>query len=372
MDPTPTGWLLPESSLVLLEGPDDGLELITPEGARLAVFEGELARAVRDVAGGGAAPSPLLRTLLAHTPGLADALSRGLEPLAPAPLLRRGGWSQLFVELTARCNEACLHCYAESSPDRSEALDRPTAEAVVREAAALGFPSIQLTGGEALLWTDLAELCRLARDEGIATIEVYTNGLLLNDARYAPLRASGVAFAFSLYAATPEVHDRVTTVPGSHARTVAAIQRAVGGGSSVRVGVIVTRPEDAEQARAAQVLARELGVERVGVDVSREVGRGVFADSSDPGRAGASAPSGTHKTDARGGGTAAVLPDGWVVPCIFSRRLRLGRVGPDGGLTAALTNPAVRLRPEACARRLAANAARMTCAGCRVTDALLA
>ncbi len=34
------------------------------------------------------------------------------------------GWSQLFVALTARCNERCGHCYAESSPEREEALSR--------------------------------------------------------------------------------------------------------------------------------------------------------------------------------------------------------------------------------------------------------
>jgi MoaA/NifB/PqqE/SkfB family radical SAM enzyme len=368
-----------------LEGPGDALRLVDADGATVARFSGAPARALRArLAGEPAAVPAVVSAALAHAPALARALARPALRLAPATLLQRGRWHQLFVELTATCNERCAHCYADAAPERREALDRATAEAVIDEAAALAFEVVQLTGGEALLVPFVADLARRARDRGVAVVEVYTNGVLLTAERYAPLRAAGVAFAFSLYAADPAVHDRVTGLPGSHARTVAAIGRALDGGSEVRVGVIATRPEDEAEARAAAALVRALGLppERVRLEVARRVGRGEFAgrEPEDPANAHAYGPGPGPGPDDEAaerapGGKAAVLPDrdggGWVVPCIFSRRLRLGRVGPEGGLRAALERPAARLAPERCVDACGPLRAELTCGECRLVAALL-
>lgn len=382
------GWVLDATpTLLALEVAGGALALVDDRGGAVARLEGAAADAIRRrLAGEPADLPPALRIALREAPGLEAALERPAFRLAPDALLRRGRWQQLFVELTATCNERCRHCYAGSGPERREALDRATAEAVVREAAALGFEVVQLTGGEALLCPFLADLCALARGLGVPVVEVYTNGVLLTDERYRPLREAGVSFAFSLYAADPAAHDAVTGVAGSHARTVTAIRRALAGGSRVRVGVIATRPEDEEEARRAASLARDLGVppERVGVQVARAVGRGTFAGRAEAPAAAPGAgedPTHGHATREPGraqGGKAAVLPDGWVVPCIFSRELRLGRVGPEGGLRAALERPAAHLAGRAdlaeggCARRaLGALEAALTCGECRLVTALL-
>lgn len=377
----PAGWLLTREEVLVLAAGGAALDLLDAAGARLGRLEGPPAAAFRTRLAGEAAPSPLLDRLLA---ALGLPPSPRAAPLRPADLLARGGWGQLFVELTARCNERCVHCYASSGPERTEALDRPTAEAVVREAAELGFAALQLTGGEALLCGFLVDLVRQARAAGIPTVEVYTNGVLLDAARYAALRVAGAAFAFSLYAADPAVHDRITGLPGSHRRTVAAIERAAAGGSAVRVGVVLLEADLAAEARAAVALARRLGVPAgaVGIDAARSVGRGAYAGAAaeDAAAADAARPGpdageagGGHAT-ARGG-RAAVLPDGSVTPCIFARDLVLGRVGPAGGLRASLEGPAARLGPldvEAVAAALAGARARLSCGGCRVARTLLA
>lgn len=374
------GWLLDAATPTLaLETPEGGLSLVDSRGVALGRVHGAPADALRRrLAEGPGAPLPAtLMAALAHVPALAQALERPAHALDAPTLLRRGRWQQLFVELTAACNERCGHCYASASPERREALDRPTAAAVVRDAAALGFEVVQLTGGEALLCPFLPELCQQARDAGVPIVEVYTNGVLLTPERYAPLRAAGVAFALSLYGRDPDVHDRVTALKGSHARTVAAIRRALEGGSAVRVGVIATRPEDEDQALAAADLARELGVPPAGVrvEVARAVGRGEFAGREAPDAAGPTHGHAPRLTDRAPGGKAAVLPDGWVVPCIFSRALRLGRVGPAGGLRAALESPAARLvdaASEPAARRaLGELVSQLTCGECRLVKALL-
>ena len=53
----------------------------------------------------------------------------------------------LFVELTARCNERCLHCYVDAGPTRSEALASETLRRVIEDAAALGFRALKSSRG---------------------------------------------------------------------------------------------------------------------------------------------------------------------------------------------------------------------------------
>lgn len=357
--------LYPRTGLLLLPGRSEWL-LLDAEGEVRARFAPELGEAF---ARSPAEPPPLLRTIARRDPLVREALAEDPLPLEPAAALRREGWGQLFVELTGRCNERCVHCYAEAAPERTEALDRATVSAVLREAAVLGFRSVQFTGGEALLWPSLARAAREARGLGFPCIEVYTNGVLLDAERYAALRAQGVAFAFSLYARDPGVHDAVTGLPGSHARTLAAIERALAGGSQVRVSVLSARPGDEAEARAAAELLHGIGVppERVALSGTSAVGRGEHRPLHDPG---SPAPHGLAA-----GGKAAVLYDGSVTPCIFARDRRLGRVGPRGGLTRALAEAgAGACGPGVLAdlgERLRAASRRLACPGCRVAWALL-
>ena len=388
--PEPTalaGWLSPTSGLLTLEQHGE-LVFLGPDGASWGRVGGAVADHVRACLRGEASPPPRLFAALAKSvPGLAEALAEPGFAITSSRALERGGWGLLFVELTARCNERCLHCYVEAGPERSEALAWETIRAVLHDAADLGFQIVQLTGGEALLSPHLVEAAALARQLGIPATEVYTNGVLLDEARYSRLRAEGVSFAFSLYAADPARHDEITRLRGSHARTLKAIRLALAGGSEVRVGVIAVTPADEAHALAAAALARELGVP-VGLDVSRSVGRGEHAgrpvpveptlassegDAVPRGTGHGGLPHGLPPGDGRRDGKAAVLADGSVAPCIFSRDLTLGHVGPEGGLRAALERPRLRLLRDASAlpERLAAGAGTLACLECRLTAALL-
>lgn len=253
-------------------------------------------------------------------------------------VLRGTGWSRLFVELTGRCNEACSHCYADAGPKVTTELDGDTVEGIVEDGAALGFATLQLTGGDPLLSPHVVSAAKLARKLGIPTVEIYTNGLALDQALYDELASSDVCFAFSMYSANPARHDEITRAPESHIRTSRAIKRALAGGSNVRVGIVAmdANPEAVDRTRE---YVASLGVHEddIGVDRQREVGRGVFTPES------LIRETGAHKGENRGalrtsaalpsgstrpgfGGTAAVSYDGKVHPCIFSRSCTLGDV----------------------------------------------
>ncbi len=266
-----------------------------------------------------------------HDPALAS-LESDLAASAPIPLTRKAllkgtGWGRLFVELTGRCNERCVHCYASAGPEVGEALDWPTIEEVLTDAKSVGFTSIQLTGGDPLVSEHCLAAAKRVRELGFEELEVYTNGLALRGSLYEGLRDLDASFAFSVYSADPEVHDAITQVPGSLARTSEAIARAAGDGLTVRVGIVAMEQNAAGiEATRQHVIGLGVPPHKAAWDSAREVGRGdAFAGESQGAHGGDGDPSNAPPTP-RFSGRAAVAYDGTVYPCIFSRGADLGNV----------------------------------------------
>jgi len=262
-----------------------------------------------------------------------------LQPLTRSTVLRGSGWKQLFVELTAKCNEQCVHCYAESSPARTEALRWPEIRQVLEDAKALNFGRVQFTGGDPLISAHCVPAVEFANEIGIPSVEIYTNGLALRGRTYDRLRELGTSFAFSFYSHDPETHDAITRTPGSHARTERAIVRALGDGLNVRIGVISMEQNQHDASKTYEYLI-ELGVsdDSIGFDRMRDVGRGdATAMQIDPRPAGVRARGGESAQPRSFRGTAAVSYDGRVYPCIFSRHLPLGSIR-ETSLEAILTS----------------------------------
>jgi len=130
--------------------------------------------------------------------------------------------SHLDIELTERCNNACLHCYINRAAQDAQAARRElTSEAwkgILQQAADLGALSVRFTGGEPLLRPDFAELYVYARRLGIKVV-LFTNGRLITPeladllARVPPLKKVEV----SAYGMCAESYDAVTCAPGAFA-----------------------------------------------------------------------------------------------------------------------------------------------------------
>jgi MoaA/NifB/PqqE/SkfB family radical SAM enzyme len=368
----PADWILDYDEGFLEASKLSTGEAITIEGA------------AADALMSGGASATTWSALAEHEPLLGDLhqqLDRN-EPsaLTRASLLRGAGWRQLFVELTARCNERCIHCYADSSPERDEALGLREIHAVLDDARALGFERVQLTGGDPLISPHCVEAAQYARDIGISRIEVYTNGLALGGKTYERLRDLGVSFAFSFYSHDPERHDAITRTPGSHGRTSRAIERAVRDGLAVRTAMVTMNENAGGAAQTRDYLVR-LGIKpnAIGGDVARAVGRGSHVHS-DSRRVPDSPIEPTHarsddSSQSEGarpfGGTAAVAPDGTVYPCIFSRHLRLGSVRSET-LLSILTAPlAIAPVGEDLVSARSAWASRLSCWECQTRSHML-
>lgn len=298
---------------------------------------------------------------------------RTLQPLTRETVLRGSGWRQLFVELTGKCNEQCVHCYAESSPLRAEALSWPEISAVLRDAKTLDFGLVQLTGGDPLVSRHCVPAVELARELSIPQIEIYTNGLALRGRTYERLRELGPSFAFSFYSHDPDTHDAITRTPGSHARTARAIRRAVEDGLKVRVGVI-SMQQNREDASKTREYLLELGVaaDSIRFDHMRDVGRGDILPVNGDVPPSLVPTGGVESARPRDfGGSAAVSYEGTVYPCIFSRHLPLGSIR-ENTLEAILTSEDPIASPDR--SLLAARerwGAKLSCWECQARSALL-
>ena len=128
-----------------------------------------------------------------------------------------------IVRVIFRCNQSCTFCFVSTH------LPSPPPEAVeaaIRSAGTRGA-RIVLSGGEPTLEPRLVEWVKLARSVSDGAIVLQTNAIRLEDATLvARLEEAGLTEAFvSLHGATAAVSDAVTEAPGTHARTLAGIDR---------------------------------------------------------------------------------------------------------------------------------------------------
>lgn len=132
------------------------------------------------------------------------------------------------IELTARCNLNCVHCYinrpADDSHARAGELSTNQWKRIIDQAADEGCLWMLITGGEPLIRPDFPRIYRHAKTRGMI-ITIFTNGTAVKPST-AGLLAKWPPFAveISLYGATRDTYERVTRVPGSFDRCLRGIE----------------------------------------------------------------------------------------------------------------------------------------------------
>lgn len=164
------------------------------------------------------------------------------------------------MDLTSRCNLSCRHCYIHAADGGGSAdIDEDAACRILDEAAEAGCLFFLMTGGEPLLHPGFARIYRHAKDLGMF-VTVFTNGTLVDDeiiALFSDYTPMGVEV--SIYGATPEVHDSVTGVVGSHEKTLCGVKRLKASGINVSLKTMVMTLNEQEFAAMRQ-LADDLDV----------------------------------------------------------------------------------------------------------------
>lgn len=128
------------------------------------------------------------------------------------------------IQVTARCNYRCAHCY-EVHTDGDGELTLAEIDRILGEFAALGTLYLGYTGGEFFTRRDADDLLRCARSHGFL-VRLLTTGYHVDERRADLIRDLAIfEVHMSLYGPTAEIHEKVTRKPGSFARTVAAADR---------------------------------------------------------------------------------------------------------------------------------------------------
>ena len=86
------------------------------------------------------------------------------------------------LEITARCNNDCRHCYINLSAGNREAQGKELAlseiETIASQAVELGALWVLITGGEPLLRKDFFDIYKMLKKKGLL-VSVFTNACLV-------------------------------------------------------------------------------------------------------------------------------------------------------------------------------------------------
>lgn len=129
---------------------------------------------------------------------------------------------RLDMELTERCNLACIHCYVNKPAGDREAQAREMSTDMIKdtltEAAEFGKLRLLMTGGEPMLRPDFPEIYLHARGLGFV-VRIFTNGTLITPqvadmfARVPPLGNIEI----SVYGMSEDSYEGVTGSRQGHA-----------------------------------------------------------------------------------------------------------------------------------------------------------
>ncbi len=143
------------------------------------------------------------------------------------------------IEITARCNNACRHCYINLPPDDRAARK---AELSVLETADLAAQAVQLgavwcliSGGEPLLRPDFTDLYLILKRAGLL-VSVFTNATLVNEAHVALFKEFPPRdIEVTVYGVTRDTYERVTRKPGSFDQFMRGLTLLIQNGVRVRL-----------------------------------------------------------------------------------------------------------------------------------------
>lgn len=152
---------------------------------------------------------------------------------------RKNALFSFDLEITARCNNNCRHCYINLQPGDRIAQEKELTiseiEHIADQAIEFGAMWCLITGGEPLLRPDFEEIYFLLKCKGLL-LSVFTNATLINEKhvtlfkKYPPRDIE-----VTVYGATRETYERITRLPGSFNKFMQGLELLLDSGVKIRL-----------------------------------------------------------------------------------------------------------------------------------------
>ena len=179
----------------------------------------------------------------------------------------------LYLELLARCNLRCRHCYMSGSPERREQLEAHEVISLISQFKELGGQYATLSGGEPLLYSGFADVARELVEQGLNGT-VITNGTALRSRHIKLLSELDIQLAISLDGMSPTTNDAIRGI-GTYNKILRAIDLALAGLGPDRV-ILSFTPSKLNLSDLPYLFefARERGIRRINLSLIERAGRG--------------------------------------------------------------------------------------------------
>ncbi len=141
-------------------------------------------------------------------------------------MARKNAPAKARIELTRRCNLKCVHCKVVCDVHATDELTPEDIHNILPQLRDMGTFEVNLTGGEIFARPDIMPVLEAIFEyDFIFTFQ--TNGTLMRDEHFEFVEKNKnriSRFGVSVYAGTPEIHEKITGVKGSFDKTIAAIR----------------------------------------------------------------------------------------------------------------------------------------------------
>jgi radical SAM protein with 4Fe4S-binding SPASM domain len=155
------------------------------------------------------------------------------------------------LEITARCNNDCRHCYinlpAGERGARAAELTVDEIDRIAEQAVDLGAVWCLVTGGEPLLRPDFADIYRLLKRKGLL-VSVFTNATLVSETHVALFRELPPRdIEVTVYGVTRETYERISRKTGTFDRFMDGLSLLMKSGVRVRLKAMAIQSNLHEQ-----------------------------------------------------------------------------------------------------------------------------
>ncbi|TRO61910.1 radical SAM protein [Candidatus Bathyarchaeota archaeon] len=181
---------------------------------------------------------------------------------------------KLDLKVGYSCNNLCRHCVQGKKRYTKRDKEPKEISQELEEAFSRGIRAVVFTGGEPTIREDIVRQVTLAKELGYKFIQVQTNGRMFASGKFAKqmVDAGMNEFSPALNGHVPELHDYLSSVPGSWKQTVQGIKNVRQYDVEIISNTVVTKPNYRFMRNISQLLVK-LGVNQYQLAFAHPAGR---------------------------------------------------------------------------------------------------